>query len=729
MPEPGPRATSIAIAAPQNGARRLRAAIERWLELERDQLAPWLPVGLGAGVTAWLWLPDRAGWIAFLLGATGVAGAALAIGRGGRAGRALAWFAIAAALGCALVWARAERLDHRVLGRARVARFAGRIASVERLPARDSVRIVLVPVAPPVAPPVSTPALPERVRVSIRQEDAPAGLARGALLAVRARLVPPAPPAVPGAYDYARNAWFDGVGASGKALDPPRIVAPARTNGPADLLARWREALAAHILARLGGGEGGVAAALAMGDQGAIPDADTDAMRRAGLAHLLSVSGLHLTAVVGATMLLTLRLLALWPRFALRWPLGVIAAGAGAFAGIGYTLLTGLQVPTLRSLAAALLVLAGVAVGREAVTLRLVATGALVLLLVWPESLAGPSFQLSFAAVTAIIALHEERHVKAWFARRDEPPWRRLAREAASLLLTGLVVELALAPIALFHFHRAGLYGAMANIVAIPLTTFVIMPLEAGALLLDVAGAGAPLWWLAGRALGLLLALAHATAAIPGAVTMLPAASRAAYALAMAGALWLALWTTRARIAGGIALLAGIAWMAAAPAPDLLITGDGRHVAVRGPDGRIALLRERTGAYVRDTLAEVSGEEGDTAGLIEALPDARCGRDMCAADIMRGGRRWRLLAARSPYLIGMRELARACAAADIVVADRRLPASCRPRWLKADAPLLARTGGLAAYLGSGEVVSVADLQGAHPWAVGRGGAAARPSPE
>ena len=93
---------------------------------------------------------------------------------------------------------------------------------------------------------------------------------------------------------------------------------------------------------------------------------------------------------------------------------------------------------------------------------------------------------------------------------------------------------------------------------------------------------------------------------------------------------------------------------------------------------------------------------------------------MCAVDIVRDGRRWRLLAARSRYLVDIGELARACAAADIVVADRRLPRSCRPRWLKADAPLLARTGGLAVYLGRGEVLSVAELRGTHPWAVSAG---------
>ncbi|WP_447411823.1 ComEC/Rec2 family competence protein, partial [Clostridium perfringens] len=81
--------------------------------------------------------------------------------------------------------------------------------------------------------------------------------------------------------------------------------------------------------------------------------------------------------------------------------------------------------------------------------------------------------------------------------------WRRLGRELASLLVTGLLVEAALMPIAVYHFHKAGLYGAFANLVAIPLTTFVIMPLEALALLLDVAGWGAPIWWLTGQAMAL----------------------------------------------------------------------------------------------------------------------------------------------------------------------------------------------------------------------------------
>ena len=237
---------------------------------------------------------------------------------------------------------------------------------------------------------------------------------------------------------------------------------------------------------------------MATGDTGGIEEPDQEAMRRSGLAHLLSVSGLHITAVVGLTMILASRLLALNMRLALTGRVPLVSAATAAAAALGYTWLTGSEVPTIRSCIAALLVLAAMAMGREALTLRLVATGALVVLLLWPESLASPSFQLSFAAVTAIIALAEHPAVRRWFAPREEGWAGRTLRGAGSLLLTGLIVEIVLMPIAVYHFHKAGVYGALANIIAIPLTTFVVMPLEALALLFDAIGLGAPFWWLGG---------------------------------------------------------------------------------------------------------------------------------------------------------------------------------------------------------------------------------------
>ncbi|HYG46962.1 MAG TPA: ComEC/Rec2 family competence protein [Allosphingosinicella sp.] len=680
---------------------RLSCRLEHLADLERDQLPLWLPVGLGLGTAAWFALPDIRAWTAFLLLAAALALAPLALAPGTRWSRALSIFCLAAMIGCGNIWWKAERVAAPVLTQPRAAEFDAAVESFQRLPARDVVRLVVRPAA--------GSSLPPRLRVNVDSAKAPAGLDPGAVVRLRGYLMPPAPAALPGAYDFARAAWFQGIGGTGR-VTVVRLVAPPGDQGWRARLAVARQSLADHIRARLPGGPGGIAAALATGDQGGIPEADAEAMRRSGLAHLLSVSGLHLTAVVGAVMLLTLKLLALSPVLALRFRLVLVAAGAGALAGVAYTLLTGAEVPTIRSCIAALLVLLGIALGRDAVTLRLVAVGALIVLLLWPESLPGASFQMSFAAITAIVALHEHPRVRALLARREELWPMKLGRFLLGLVLTGLAVELALIPIALWHFHQAGLYGALANIVAIPLTTFIIMPLEALALLFDLAGLGAPFWWLAGAALDLLLGLAHATAAAPGAVARLPVMPTAAFALMLGGGLWLALWRGRWRRWGLVPAAAGAAAAVLAPVPDLLVTGDGRHLALRTPSGDLALLRGRAGDYVRDLMTQSAGLEGE-AGELEALRGAECSADFCVADL----RGWRLLASRSDRLVPVPALLEACAGADIVVSDRRLPAACRPRWLKADRAMLARSGGLAITLGAAPRVSTVAGGDRHPW--------------
>jgi competence protein ComEC len=705
-------ATSIGLEPLQTGLGRRFAALGRRLEAladaERDQLPHWLPVGLGLGTAAWFALPDPRAWTAFLLIAAAALLAPLALAPGTRWGRAMSLFCLAALLGCANIWWKSERAAAPVLGHARLAEFSASVESLQRLPARRIVRLVVTP------DPGS--GLPRRLRVNVA-EAAGGALDAGARVRIRAWLMPPAPPAVPGGYDFSRAAWFQGIGGTGRALSV-EVVAPPAGQGWRARIAGWRQRLADHIRLRLDHSEGGIAAALATGDQGGIAEADAEAMRRSGLAHLLSVSGLHLTAVVGAVMLATLKLLALSPALALRFRLVVVAAAAGALAGIAYTLLTGAEVPTVRACIAAILVLIGIALGREALTLRLVAVGALVVLALWPESLPGPSFQMSFAAITAIVVLHEHPGIRELLARRDEGWAQRIGRTLLALVLTGLAVEVALTPIALFHFHQAGLYGALANIVAIPLTTFVIMPLEALALLLDPAGLAAPCWWLAERALGLLLALAHLTAAAPGAVARLPTMPNAAFGLIAAGGLWLCLWRSRWRRWGLAPIAGGTLWALASPPPDLLVTGDGRHLALRTGEGRMAILRGGAGDYVRDLLSESAGTGSGLAEL-EGLPAAACSADLCAAEFSRDGARWRILATRSARLIEFGPLARACAEADIIVSDRRLPAGCRPRWLKLDRAFLARTGGVAIRLGrEPEVATVAERAGRHPWAAG-----------
>ena len=676
--------------------------IERLLGAERAQLPPWFVVGFGAGIAAWFALGFPIQWAAFLCLLAGLPLGGFLLG-GGRTGRALGWFALAMALGCALVWARATWVAAPRLERPVVASFDGKVEMVETLVARGTVRLTLAP---------TDPQLPPRVRVSIDTEAAPAQLASGATVRLRARLAPPPPMALPGTYDFARDAWFKRIGAVGKALGPIEIVQPGGGGG----LEALRQRLAGHVHERLPGNEAGIAVALVTGDQNSVTEADADAMRASGLTHLLSVSGLHIAAVVAAAMLLSLKLLALSERLALRFNLVLVSAGVAAAAGIGYTLLTGAQVPTVRSCVAALLVLLGIALGRDAISLRLVAVGALIVLIFRPEALAGPSFQMSFASVTAIIALHSTTWARRLFLRRDEGIFMRFGRAILAIVLTGLAVEFALIPFALFPFHRAGLYGVGANVIAIPLTTFVIMPLEAGALLLDTIGIGGPLWWATGKAIAGLLGLAHSVAAAPGAVALMPSMPPWAFGSIVVGLLWLCLWTSRVRLAGIVPFAIGAiaAWLA--PTPDLLVTGDGRHLVVLSQDGTPLLLRDRAGDYMRSLFAEASGFAGDPANLGDE-PASLCTHDSCTAAIRKGAVEWRLFATRSATLIDWAITTGACAEADIVVSDRRLPRGCTPRWLKLDRAALVQTGGVAIYLRPNPYVeTVAERIGRHPWA-------------
>jgi competence protein ComEC len=550
-----------------------------------------------------------------------------------------------------------------------------------------------------------------RARINLDCADDLPAFAEGATIDLRARLMPPAPPMLPGSYDFARAAWFAGISATGSALGKPRLLKAAEGGGR---LRAWRHALSDHVQSRLSGTPGAIAMAFASGDRGEIAKAAEEAMRDAGLTHLLSISGLHVSAVVAAGYALAIRLLALWPWLALRVRLPVVAAAFGAGGGIAYTLLTGAEVPTIRSCIGAVLVLGALALGRDPLSMRMVAIAALFVMLLWPEAVLGPSFQMSFSAVIAIVALHSAEPVRQWFARREEGFISAILRHGAILLVTGVVIELALMPIGLFHFHRAGLYGALANVVAIPLTTFVSMPLIGLALLLDIAGLGAPAWWAAGKSLELLLWLAHVTAAQPGSVALLPAMSAGPFLVFVSGALWLALWSGRVRLWGLVPVLIGVAGIVLVKPADVLISGDGRNVGITGEGGELLVLRQGRGDYVRDNLLEIAGMDGEVR-TIDEWPGAECNRDFCSLVLIREGRRTRLLISRGRDIVEEFPLAAACERADLVIADRRLPWTCRPRWLKADRRMLATSGGLALDLAERTVTSVADTQGHHGW--------------
>jgi len=228
-----------------------------------------------------------------------------------------------------------------------------------------------------------------------------------------------------------------------------------------------------------------------------------------------------------------------------------------------------------------------------------------------------------------------------------------------------------------------------------------------------------------------LLELAHAVAGAPGAVALMPSMPPWAFGAMVVGGLWQCLWTSRLRLLGLVPVALGALAALASPTPDLLVTGDGRHLVVLQADGTPLLLRDRAGDYMRDLFAEAAGFEGDPGNLGEP-PFSACSRDGCVAVIRKGGGEWRLLATKSQDRMRWADFTAACAAADVVVSDRRLPRGCQPRWLKLDRSTLARTGGVAIYLGDRPTMdTVAERVGRHPWAeqlISSGGSGLRAYP-
>ena len=683
-------------------------AAEAFLARAGFDRGPWLAVSLAAGIAAWFVLPSAGWWVGTIGAGLILALGALAAWRGsdGRSNLIVACVGVGLLLaaGNALIWARSELVGAEPLARPGSMIIAGKVLERTEQPADDRIRLVLA------TRDQTGRAIKVRVNLPLAQDN-PA-FREGAVLRMKTRLMPPAPPMLPGGYDFARAAWFQGYAATGSVQGKVEILHPA-VGSP--LLAPLQRRLSEHVREQLGGSPGALAAAFASGDQGAIPEVDQSAMRDAGLTHLLSISGLHVSAVIGGAYFLAITLLALWPWLTLRVRLPLVAAGIGALAGIAYTLLTGAEVPTVRSCVGAVLVLGALALGREPLSLRMVAVGAVFVMVLWPESVIGPSFQLSFAAVIAIVAFHGSAPVRAFLAPREESWLARMGRRTAMLLLTGVAIELALSPIVLFHFHRAGIYGAFANVIAIPLVELISMPLIALALTLDLVGLGAPAWWLCGKSLELLLGISHLAASQPGAVKLMPQMGWATFALFLAGEFWLALWRGKARLWGLAPIAVATVLLLLTPQPDLLIAGDGHNVGIAAPNGRLLLLRDSRSNFTRDNFKEMAGIKAEPVPL-EQWPGAQCNGDFCALTVHRAGRDWRVLMSRSRYAVDAGALAAACARADIVVSDRWLPRTCVPRELKADERMLAETGGLSIGLGQPlQISTVSSGEGEHPW--------------
>ncbi|WP_051340477.1 ComEC/Rec2 family competence protein [Azospirillum halopraeferens] len=685
-------------------AERLRDAAAA----DRERWPLWTPVGIGCGIAAYFALPaEPPGW-AGAVAAILCAVLAAAVRR--RPAVLLAVLALLApAVGFAAGQARTALVAAPALERPTgMVTVTGRVVGLERQD-RGGGRVVL---ADPVIERLAPAATPRRVRVRIAART-PLPLP-GAVVRLRASLSPTPAPAEPGAFDFRRHAFFDGIGGVGFAVGATAIVEappPGGLRAVEVALEAARDAIAARVAVVVGGGaEGGITAALLNGERSGTPEAALQAMRDSGLAHLLSISGLHIGLVAGLVFFAVRALLALAEPVALRLPIKKMAALCGLLAAVAYTLMVGAPVPTLRALLMTGVVMVAIMLDRDPLSMRLVAFAAVAVLLALPDGMLGPSFQMSFAAVVALIAVYEVAApvIARW---RSGQGWAgRVALYAGGVALTSVVASAATTPYALFHFQTVAFYGVLANMLAVPVTAFWVMPAGLVAYALMPVGLDGPALTVMGWGVSVILWTAQAVSALPGATAPVPAMPVWGLAAVTLGGLWLSLWRRPWRFAGVVAVAAGLASPALERRPDVLVSGEGELMAVRTADGGLLLSSARSQRFTAGVWMRRDGRP-ERDGVWPAAGRSADGRLACDAlgCVYRTAERTVALV-RAPEA-----LAEDCARADAVVSVEPAGRCAAPvvvdRWDR------WRNGAHALYLTPDgvRVDSVRARRGERPW--------------
>jgi len=528
----------------------------------------------------------------------------------------------------------------------------------------------------------------ERVRLSVRKGTAPAV---GSFVELKARLQPPLAPLRPGSYDFGRDMFFQGIGASGfvtgaiKTLEPP--VQGGLSLRYAAFMQDLRDAIDARIRTVLDGDKRAIATALLTGRRDAITTPVNDAMFISGLGHVLSISGYHMAVVAGVVFFTVRALLALIPALTSGFPIKKWSAAAALAAAAFYLLLSGAEVATQRSFFMTAVVLIAVLVDRRAVTFRTLAVAAMIVLVLAPEALVHPSFQMSFAATLGLVAL-VQIGMPRLFAAPDNSVTAKMAlwggREIVTLTLASLVAGFATTPYAAFHFHRVTPYGVLANLAAMPVVSALVMPAGLLGLLAMPFGLDGVFWWLMGVGIDWMIFVTEWVAALPGAIGRMAAFGIGPLILSSAGIVLLGLLRTPLRWSGAIVLALSVVWALAVPQPDILISGDGHNVGVRGKDGRLHVMHSAKDAFL---LKEWLAADADVRSPVDSSLDegVSCDQAGCVAPMVNGA----LVAlARRPEALGDD-----CEQAALVVTAKPAPSACQASVISGER--LRRQGAMA----------------------------------
>lgn len=573
------------------------------IEAGRRRLFLWLPVLMGAGILLYF-AADREPSFWVPLSGFGVSAAMAALSRARRPVMlaCVGLAAIFAGFGAA-AW-RTATIAAPMLDRMRVGQLTGFVESVEARDAGARLVILVTGIAG-----VEPERLPRRVRVNVKGGS----VSPGDHIAAVARLLPPPGPVRPGGYDFGRDAFFRGLGAVGTipgkiTLAPPPLQPPLELQIRATV-DRARNALTERIAGIGGGQAGAMAASLVTGKRGLITEATNIDLRAAGIYHIISISGLHMVLASATIFGLVRGLLALSQTLALRWPIKKLAALAAMLGATAYCIFSGAEVATVRSLIMTLVMLGAILVDRPALSMRNLALAAMIVLLREPDALLGPSFQMSFGAVAALIAFAERWEDRGHSEAPANLPWplRPIWIAVVGLTVTTVLATVATAPFGAYHFQTFNPFGLLGNALALPFVSLIVMPAAVFGVLAYPFGLDWPAWALMGVASDYVLQSARWVAGFDHSAVIIPAFGAAALACFAAALLWITLWTTPLRFLAVAPLIAGLLVAAKPDRPDILIERDGSGILVRGGDGRMILA----GQPSRFVLQQWLNADGD----------------------------------------------------------------------------------------------------------------------
>jgi len=675
----------------------VQAALQTAWLAQRGSLVLWVPVLLGLGMGLYFALRDEPE--PWQLGVVALAGLGL-LGLSLRLGDLLAPLAFGAALvagGLALAGARAHQIAAPVLEFRYYGPIQGRIVAIDRA-ASDVPRITLDRVVLDDVAPDRTPA---RVRLSLQGDQRWLQAVPGTVVILTGHLSPPAGPSEPGDFDFRRTAWFARLGAVGYTANPVLTLQPA-PDGAALWLSRLRSTLSGHVQARIAGDPGGYAAAVMTGDRSGLSIAATYAMRDSNLYHLVSISGMHMGMLVAVVFGMVRGGVALVPWVALRISSKKVAASVALPVAAFYLALAGRDVATERAFVMVAVMLVAILLDRQALTLRSVAMAAVIVLLLRPESLINAGFQMSFAAVVALVAVFQAINrlprIRHWAGK--------LALQAGLVVLSSLVAGLATAPFAAAQFNRVAHYGLPANLLAVPAMGLLVMPGAVAMAILGPLGLDRPAVWIVDIGARWILWVSEGVAALDGAVSAVISPPGVVLPLFTCGALVVVLWQGRARWAGLALPLVALALWVTVPRPALLVAETGALSGVMTAQGR-ALTKPTGDGYAATNWLENDGEVVDQA--------TAAGR----ADLGAGLRRWAfdLGGVAVLQVSGQTALAlvQGCDGADILIAN--VATGARP-CLVLDPVRLRQTGAVAGFIGPDglRLVTVAESSGQRLWA-------------